>query len=256
MAISGERFFQHGITTYVWNKLFRTEKLRSIQNNVDDSITMGEDSCVTFPYLYESKKISLINSPTYFYRQRAGSIIKTSEDNISELNRLDTLFECLIDQLSTHINRYNLIKQLKDYYVYLAITRTGGSISNLNLKYNLFLHGKIKKIALINSGSFGQMVFSELKNHDVEITNWVDEDYAQSKREGLPVSSFSILDKDKFDIALVASLNPSHTQSIIKKLKNQNIKEKQIRCVTRDSIESYLSIIKKNRRNIKNILFD
>lgn len=49
--ISNGSYYRSGITTYVWNKLFKRETLIDPQNKVDSRISIGEDGAVTYPAL-------------------------------------------------------------------------------------------------------------------------------------------------------------------------------------------------------------
>ena len=60
-----ERFSRIGITTYLWNKLFKREKLIPFQMSVDNGISIGEDAAVTYPYLMDCDKVSMINNCDY-----------------------------------------------------------------------------------------------------------------------------------------------------------------------------------------------
>ena len=71
-------FYHPGITTYVWNKLFRREILREVQFPVDEKITLGEDAAVTYPALLLCDKVMIIDSVAYHYRQREDSMLKQS----------------------------------------------------------------------------------------------------------------------------------------------------------------------------------
>ena len=70
------RFSRIGITTYVWNKLYKRSLLLKYQMDVDNAISIGEDAAVTYPYLMACEKISIIDNYDYHYRQREDSMLK------------------------------------------------------------------------------------------------------------------------------------------------------------------------------------
>ena len=55
--ISFGDFYRPGITTYVWNKLFKRDILYAAQIRVDARITIGEDAAVTYPALMRCSKV-------------------------------------------------------------------------------------------------------------------------------------------------------------------------------------------------------
>lgn len=76
--ISYGHFFRIGITTYVWNKLFKRDLLIDCQTSVPNNITIGEDAAVVYPYIMKCKSIRIIDSFDYHYRQREDSIDRKS----------------------------------------------------------------------------------------------------------------------------------------------------------------------------------
>ena len=60
------------LKAYVWSKLFRKDLLENVQYLVDDTISFGEDVAVTYPYILQCSKISVIDYAGYHYVQRQG----------------------------------------------------------------------------------------------------------------------------------------------------------------------------------------
>ena len=75
--ISSKNYFSHGISTYLWGKLFKKDLLIGHQLSVPSEFSVGEDAVVTFPYIADCKSLTIIDKPNYFYRQRAQSMLKT-----------------------------------------------------------------------------------------------------------------------------------------------------------------------------------
>lgn len=71
-----ERFSRIGITTYVWNKPFKREEFIPFHFSVDNGISIGEDAAVTYPYLKDCDKVSVIDNCDYHYRQREDTMLK------------------------------------------------------------------------------------------------------------------------------------------------------------------------------------
>ena len=94
-AIYNGKFFQHGVSTYVWNKLFLRASVDSYINSVHDDIVMGEDAAITYPYLALAKSVVISDSASYFYRQRPNSIVKSVPDIKKEYQQLSYLFQHL-----------------------------------------------------------------------------------------------------------------------------------------------------------------
>ena len=77
------------------NKLIRSEILRNVINDVDDSITYGEDALCTYACMLDAESIQIIDSTLYYYRENPTSICNTYSDKMfskmillgTELNR-------------------------------------------------------------------------------------------------------------------------------------------------------------------------
>lgn len=67
--ISKGKFYKHGISTYVWNKVFKRELVYDCQMNVDEKLMIGEDACVSYAALLKSKKVYINDNYDYHYRQ-------------------------------------------------------------------------------------------------------------------------------------------------------------------------------------------
>ena len=143
-AIYNGRFCEHGISTYVWNKLFKRSLLTNILYDVPNEIIMGEDAAITYAYLTISKRITISRIPLYYYRQRHDSIVKSIENPKTEYYRLGLLMNFLKTKLSTVLDEKNLKEQIT-YYLYSQIlVRSGGLIYNDqgSIIFNPFLNVK------------------------------------------------------------------------------------------------------------------
>ena len=91
----------------VWNKIFRLEKLKKIQTLIPNSISMGEDVAVTYPYILESNSVAITNECHYHYILNPTGM--TSEKNIKYIEKCYMLFDYLnqIDSLhGSQLNNY------------------------------------------------------------------------------------------------------------------------------------------------------
>ena len=127
-AIYNGDFCEHGISTYVWNKLFKRELLNTVLFDVPNEIVMGEDAAITYSYLSISKSLVISRIPLYYYRQRFDSIVKSIENPKTEYYRLGLLMNLLKLKLSHVLDEKTLNQQIK-YYLYSQIlVRSGGLI--------------------------------------------------------------------------------------------------------------------------------
>lgn len=231
-AIYNGRFCEHGISTYVWNKLYKRELLYKILMDVPNEIIMGEDAAITYSYLSMSKSLVISRIPLYYYRQRHDSIVKSLENPKIEYYRLGLLMNFLKIKLSHVLDQQTLDRQIS-YYLYSQIlVRTGGLIQNDSgsILFNPFLEAKQNsKIVVYSSGSFGQHILStNVKTGFFSIIKWIDVDFHDLNIGGNSVEPISSIDNADFDLLIIATINPSTYESIKEELKLMGIDEDKI----------------------------
>ena len=229
-AIYNGIFFQHGISTYVWNKLFRISKLKQFLSLIDKNIVMGEDAALTYPYLFNCNSVYITNATDYYYRQRPNSIVKSVPNLKLEYSQLSLLFNHLKKNLSNNLNN-DIQNQLKLYFYAQILIRSGGVInSDLNTIPFPCIHNA-KNLVIFSSGSFGQHLISSLRklNH-YNIISWLDEDHIESQIFGLEVNSIDHILNITFDLVVIASIDENYTNDAVNKLINLGISRDKISC--------------------------
>ncbi|WP_422104959.1 glycosyltransferase family 2 protein [Winogradskyella sp.] len=231
-AIYNGEFCEHGMSTYVWNKLFKKALLKQILYDVHNDVIMGEDAAITYSYLAISKRLVISKIPLYYYRQRHDSIVKSIENPKIEYYRLGLLMNLLKTKLSAIIDENTLNKQI-NYYLYSQIlVRSGGLIYNDKTQswFNPFLQTKQgSKIVVYSSGSFGQHILStNLKTDYFKIIKWVDVDFHDLKIGDNTVNPISSPSNEEFDFLIIATINPSIYRLIKTELELMGIESSKI----------------------------
>ncbi len=231
-AIYNGDICEHGISTYVWNKLFKRELLCNFLFDVPNEIVMGEDAAITYSYLSIAKSIVISRIPLYYYRQRFDSIVKSIENPKTEYYRLGLLMNFLKVKLSHVLDEKTLNQQIK-YYLYSQIlVRSGGLIENHSggIFFNPFLKVKQNsKVVVYSSGSFGQHILStNLKANFFQIIKWIDIDFHDLNIGGNSVQPISSINNNDFDFLIIATVNSSNYESIKFELALMGIDEKKI----------------------------
>jgi hypothetical protein len=231
-AIYTGDFCEHGISTYVWNKLFKKELLDEVLYDVPNDIIMGEDAAITYAYLSISKQLTISRIPLYYYRQRHDSIVKSIENPKIEYYRLGLLMNFLKRKLSRVLDGKNLNEQIKFYLYSQILVRSGGLIQDESndIFFNPFLNTKRdSKVVVYSSGSFGQHILStNVKTKFFQIVKWIDVDFHQLNIGGNFVQPISSVKNTEFDFLIIASNNPYFYESIKTELALMGIDEKKI----------------------------
>ena len=86
------------------------------------------------------------------------------------------------------------------------------------------------KIAIYNSGSFGQNVYKQIKNNkSLHITGWFDSDFMENGLLGMPVKSPEEIKQIDFDYIIIPSFDQETKNEMINYLKKNKIPDKKIR---------------------------
>lgn len=202
--ISYGSFYKNGITTYVWNKLFKRDLLTRFQVAVNNDITIGEDAAVVYPLLAHCDRVVITDDVGYHYRQREDSMLKTSKPFASEAIGLKKLYRYLTETLGAQI------EQVNDFILAQCIIRSGGITDEFCPYEKNF---KDKSIVLFSAGTFGQQLVKRItENNYCNIVNWVDDDYREYRRCCLNVDSPDMLAKAQYDYILLATVDSVSAQ--------------------------------------------
>ena len=214
MLSCGE-FYKLGITTYVWNKLFKRELLLKYQLLVDDHITIGEDAAVVYPLLMACQKIVITENHDYHYRQREDSMLKKSKAFKEEAKGLRLLYKHLQDFAKKQKEEYHLPTQVDDYVLSIFLMRSGCLETQDTLILPFEKDFKNKDIAIYSAGTFGQQLVNRINEHNyAHIVAWVDVDYWEYRRCSLDVDDVPALFEKEFDYVLLATVSGEQAKKI------------------------------------------
>jgi len=206
--IYDDKLCSHGISTFSWGKLFKKEFLFDHQMSVPKDISLGEDTVVTYPVIVSSDSLFVVDLPLYFYRQRAKSMLKSTESSESEIAKVNRMCSFLSSKVDGY--GFDFTPQIEVYKFMLLAIRTGGLFGEDAIPKKLFptsLDFKHQKIALYSSGAFGQQMWQKFREVGLNFCTWVDQDYYESNVWGADVMSIMDLSKQRPDIVVVATFD-------------------------------------------------
>lgn len=215
MIFTGD-FFSHGVSTYSWGKLFKRDILIPIQMAIPLNITIGEDAACVYPFISKSSKLVITSASNYHYVQHQSSMLKSFSNVKSEIEKLSILFSFMLDFFKDHKFFEKFYLQLKPYFLSQLMIRSGGLLKKTNGE-NLLIGNIVnlnEKIAIYNSGTFGQKIFRRLNEEKFENVIWIDEDADLCNQDQLPVHDPKILNSLEFDKIFIASLNPFYINKV------------------------------------------
>lgn len=212
-------FFRLGITTYVWNKLFKREFLIKPQVDVDERISIGEDAAVTYPALMDCSCVYVNDCISYHYRQREDSMLKKNQSFSVEAKNLKVLYEYMLNFAERQKDKYQLNKQITDYVLGICLMRSGGRLPEKDSfsTFDAVYYGK--RVVIFNAGTFGQQLINRFyESRHCTIVKWIDDDFWEYRRCCLDVDSVESITEVDFDYVLIATVDPDVAEVIKERL--------------------------------------
>lgn len=230
--ISYGSYYRPGITTYVWNKLFRRDVLLPTQSAVDNRISIGEDAAVTYPALLHCRKVAVVDNVAYHYRQREDSMLKQSASFVDEAQKLKYLYDYMMKWADTVPDKYRLKEQITDYVLSICIMRSGGRLPQDT--YSTFDNAYFSKnVAVYSAGTFGQQLINRFsETGHCNVVGWLDDDYWEYRRCCLDVDPVETITKLSYDYVLIASVDADVAEKITVRLFDYGVSRKKILRVT------------------------
>lgn len=259
--ISYGNYYRPGITTYVWNKLFKKEILLSPQLNVDERITIGEDGAVTYPALLNCRKVAVIENVAYHYRQREDSMLKQSAGYADEAQKLKYLYDYMMQWSCTSSADLDLEKQIIDYVLSIAIIRSGGRLPHD--EFSTFDKTYYDKdVVIYSAGTFGQQVVNRFKETGhCNVKAWIDDDYWEYRRCCLDVDPVESITGLSYDYILIATVDERLAGCITKRLLDLGVAKDKVLTVTvpdnkKELVQRFLDVeairVEEEKRKVHN----
>ena len=227
MASSGS-YYRPGISTYVWNKLFKREILLDPQSRVDNRISIGEDGAVTYPALLSCSRVAVIDNVAYHYRQREDSMLKQSSGYSTEAQKLRYLYDYLMQWSEKTPKELRIKEQIQDYVLSIAIMRSGGRLPQDD--YSTFDNAYYgKDVVIYSAGTFGQQLINRFKETEhCKVIAWLDDDYWEYRRCCLDVDPVESISSLSYDYVLVATVDRVVAEKVERRLMDLGVSQKKM----------------------------
>ena len=222
-------FSEFGISTYMWNKIFKKNLIFDVQMQVDERISLGEDACVTYPALLKAKKICIIDSCLYHYVQHTESMMKSKLNIKKDYERIHVLYNYLKEVFSEAEFKDILLPQLEMYILSLSSVFISGikkSKDYVSPYKNILPRARV---VLCGAGSLGQHLYKRfIETNECNVVSWVDINFVKYQRINLPVKSIDSLLNTEYDYIINAYVDINNATRMKSILKNFGIDDKKI----------------------------
>ena len=196
-------FFGQNIKVSLVGKIFRRDLIEEYQMKVDNIITVGEDSAVTYPCLLAAKTVYVSGLNLYHYRMRRGSVADTKV--VNQEMALVALQRLLYGEFSKHKNEIcNATEQSRAISLFNRLVIMPETVIRIeDEKIKPFCNASIRdRIVIYGAGRFGRRFYKYLIDNGANIVAVVD----QNVSEGIiPIGKLKELEFDKVLIAVLKS---------------------------------------------------
>lgn len=219
------KFFENGVTPYLWNKLFIRDKLRKFYMNIEDGCNQMEDAASVYPYLISERSMYISKKCYYHYRIRTSSLKRNTNTEI--VQKLRKNMQLIYNEISKSQEYSTLEYQFRYYLLYCYAWMAPWIFDNQRI---LEVFGGIEKgenVIRYGAGAVGINIWNYLNGKKINIIDWVDAQYEQLGLL-LPVHNPFNADYNKADKIVITVLRYSEKESIKETLMNMGVNEKKI----------------------------
>lgn len=240
MIVNG-RFFEWGILSHVWDKLFKRESLEKYQMAVDDRVTFGEDAACTYPALLNADSIYILHECLYHYRQSINSMVKQNAGIELQRKRFEILYHSVNMSFEKYKDIYDMREQWKEHMLFVMVPRADVLYEGFEKLDYLFPFKNVRKgsnIILYGMGTYGQLLYKFIKERNFcNIIACVDKNYVELSKQGLPVISPDDIGKYDYD-AIVVAISFAKVRDTIYKDLSQKYPSEKIHLIDENLIKS------------------
>lgn len=226
---------------YLWGKLFLREKLVPWQERVDADIGLGEDVCVTFPYLLHSSSMVVVEIPLYHYVQHDGSMMHRQVGEIAQFRRI---YQLVGESLTNTKQAVELRRQLRQYLLTcILIPRSPWLLPEMKKLPYVFPFRDVSlgsQVIIYGAGVFGQALHGFLDSTCLaNCVLWLDARAEELRQDGLQVVSLQeVLAWPKYDYLLISIMNSRISKAVKRDLLKAGLKPDKIKCLDETFVTS------------------
>lgn len=237
-------FFEHGITPYLWSKLFKKKTVFKYQMATGITNMIYDDIMVALPCIAESKKIYISHECYYHYRVRKNSLKR--EYRRDEVENLFKCFSEFYEKFKGTILCSPGDKQIQYYAMYRLLYKEPSAFDDLGRNEFLIPYGnlnKTDKIVLYGAGAAGIHLENYIQNvKGSNIICWVDRNYIDLQ-ELLNVRSPKEILNCEYDYIIVSIMRERAVNSAKKNLFKLGIPENKILWIKQEYIDEPIELL-------------
>lgn len=227
-------FFEHGITPYIWNKLFIKSKLEEHYMKMADGCNKIEDATCVYPYVISTENIYISKKAFYHYRVRTSSDKRTISKDITKI--LESNMHWIEKTVHGSKYRSTLERQYACLELYYHIWMSPWVFDNGKVLEAFGSVDRGDSVILYGAGAVGISIRNYLIEQGVHIADWVDGMYGELGQT-LPVHNPKTADYRKADKVIITVLRYRAVEEIKKSLLEMGVEQCKIRWIENKYLE-------------------
>lgn len=249
-------FFQHGVSGYMWSKLFLKSSLEKYQLMMEELNDYIDDIMVSLPCIAQTKSIYITHDCYYHYRIHAnnGKGIVKLDEGLKMMRCYPDIFKRF---KGTHLCKRG-DKQIQHFMMYLLLLRAPEVFDDLDEEIFLIPFGGIKRksrIVLYGAGMAGRFMEHYIRSvQESNLVCWVDQHFESIKGE-LTVCDPRRITEVGFDYIVISIMRANAVREVRKKLDELGVAPEKILWIKQKYIDNPLLLLNKAIYNGK-CIFD
>jgi len=245
-VLSTERFFTHGVSPYLWNKLFKREAIEKYQLAEGEVHNVLDDVSVVYPCIIHAKSLYVLHESYYYYRGRTNSSKRVeSTERVEKFIAYYKDFCKCFEGTSLYKSDD---KQLLQYAMYWLLMKAPYIFDENEGNKILNPYGGIKttdRVVLYGAGAMGIHMESYLRLVlDDKLVCWADKNY-RNLQSSLEVSSPETIRECEFDYVILSILREEAVNNAANNLVDMGIDRKKILWIKEEYIKNPSTLLKK-----------
>ncbi len=217
---------KEGVSINLYDKLFKRELVLKHCEETPERLRYFEDAACVVPCLLEANRVSAIDRPLYYYRQREGSACHRTDRLY--LEQLNLFYDTVSEQISG--DGSGLAERLDRYLVSHIYDGINGMMGlRLDHRFPFYIPPMDRlagcgRIVVYGAGMVGKDYHRMMRLMCPErLVGWVDRQYESLQEQGLAVSGPDVLGTLAFDKMVIAVLFRDSAEKIIEELADRGI---------------------------------
>lgn len=216
----------------LWNKVYITRIMKEVALELNgNNIAYAEDFVMLYHYMLKCKSIFISKNPHYIYRYRENSAMHGKRDTI--LIDINRAYLSLKHAFCGTEDRMKLEYQLQKWTVCVTAYAFNNQMAfdNNICPMEFLLDGEVlrsNRIAIYGAGKCGRDYYKQLERNKRKPVIWVDKNFVEYRKQHIPVDSPELVEKEDFDILLIAISREDMAKEIIDELESKGIRKDKL----------------------------